>query len=326
MKALALLSGGLDSTIAVKLIIDQGIDVVALKFTSLFCSCDQKGVCHAAEVARKFNIPLKIMKKGDDYLRIVRNPKHGHGSGMNPCIDCRIYILKKAKKYAEEIGASFIFTGDVLDERPMSQHMKALKTIEKGSGMEGKILRPLSARLLPETEAEKKGWVDRNKLLAIHGRSRKPQISLAKKLGINNYPCPAGGCLLTYKEFANKVRDLLKYNKNVTPDDVVLLKVGRHFRVGRNKVVVGRNEDENTMISSLKRKTDYVFEVQDCGSPLTILQGSKTASAIKMAARLTARYSDSKLRKVVVKYGNKKPVRSVTVAPVNDDEIKRLRI
>ncbi|MHA1263211.1 MAG: hypothetical protein ACTSSA_14200, partial [Candidatus Freyarchaeota archaeon] len=157
--------------------------------TSPFCLCDRKGRCFAVEVAEKLNVPLRMMYKGQEYLRVIRNPKYGYGSGMNPCIDCRIFMLKKAKRYAEEIDASFIFTGEVLDERPMSQHYRALKIIEREAGLEGKIVRPLSAKLLPKTEAEKKGWIDRNKLLAIRGRSRKPQIALAEKLGISDYPC-----------------------------------------------------------------------------------------------------------------------------------------
>src|SRR3989338_9123331 len=160
IKAVALLSGGLDSSLAVKLIKDQGIDVHALNCTSIFCLCNTRGRCESAEVAKKFKIPIKMIKKGMEYIKIVRNPKHGYGSSMNPCIDCRIYLLKKAKKYAREVGAKFIFTGEVLDQRPMSQHFNTLMLIEKEAGLKGKLLRPLSAKLLLETEAEKKDFVD----------------------------------------------------------------------------------------------------------------------------------------------------------------------
>nr|MDO8082115.1 hypothetical protein [Candidatus Freyarchaeota archaeon] len=326
MKALALLSGGLDSTLAVKLILEQGIDVIAIKFSSPFCLCDQGGKCYALESARKFNIPLKTMHKGEDYLKILRRPKFGYGSGMNPCIDCRIFMLKKAKKYAKEIGARFIFTGEVLGERPMSQHYKALKIIERETGLEGKIVRPLSAKLLPETEAEKRGWVDRNQLLDIRGRSRKPQIAMAKKLEITDYPCPSGGCLLTYKEFANKVKDLFKHKKRVTLKDVELLKVGRHFRLDENKLIVGRNKAENETLLRMKNKTDYLFEVPDCGSPITILQDKKLKKAIEFAARLTAAYSDAEGDKVLVKYGKLKPSRKITVTPMSEQEISKFRI
>lgn len=317
MKAVALLSGGLDSILAVKLMLEQGIDVVALNFKSPFCLCNQKGKCYSALVAEKFNIPLKVIFKGDEYLKIVKNPKHGHGRGMNPCIDCRIFILTKAKEYAEEIGAKFIFTGEVLNERPMSQHEGALKIIEKESGLNGKILRPLSAKLMPETDAEKKGWVDREKLLDINGRSRKPQIALAKDYGIADYPCPAGGCLLTEKLFVEKVRDFFKHNGKATVRDMEILKQGRHFRVNDNKIIVGRKESENDALEKLKYDDDYQFEVMGMGSPITILQGEKTEDAIKKAAELTARYSDAKDGKVEVSYEDK----TITVSkPLSFDE------
>jgi len=326
IKAVALLSGGLDSTLAVKLMLDQGIDVTALKFTSPFCMCDQKGRCYALEVSKKFKIPLKVMKKGDEYLMIVRKPKFGYGSGMNPCIDCRIYTLKKAKEYSRKIGAKFIITGEVLNQRPMSQHMRALKVIEKEAGLEGMLLRPLSAKLLPKTEAESKGWVKRGKLLAIEGRTRKPQIALAEKLGITDYPSSGGGCLLTSKEFANKVRDLFKHQRKVTMEDMQLLKFGRHFRFGENKIIVGRNEKENNALLKLKKKSDYAFDVPNFGSPITILQNKKTERAIKLAAQLTAAYSDAKKDRVLVKYGRKKLSGKITVTPMSREQIDKLRV
>src|SRR4030066_1309296 len=269
IKALALLSGGLDSILATKVILEQGIDVVALNFTSPFCLC-KKGGCGAAEAAKQLHVPLKVMNVGTEYLKVVRKPKHGYGRNMNPCIDCRIFLMKKAKKYAKEIGASFIFTGEVLDERPMSQHYPAMKLIEKEAGLEGKILRPLSARLLPETEAEKKGLVDRAKLLDIQGRSRKPQFKLAEEFNIKDYPCPAGGCLLTYKEYANKLRDLFQHKKRVSMGEVTLLKAGRHFRFGANKIIVGRNEAENKILTAKRAKSDFYFEIPDLPGPITI--------------------------------------------------------
>ena len=280
IKALALLSGGLDSTLATEVILQQGIDVVALNFMSPFCLC-KKGGCGAAEAAKQLGVPLKVVNVGAEYLRMVRKPKHGYGRNMNPCIDCRIFIAKKAKKYAKEIGAAFIFTGEVLDERPMSQHYRALKLIEEEAGLKGRILRPLSARLLPETIIEKKGLVDRKKLLQIRGRSRKPQIKLAAEFNIKDYPCPAGGCLLTYKEYANKLRDLFEHKRRVGLADVALLKVGRHFRLGENKIIVGRNEPENKVLTAKKAAGDFCFEVPDIAGPITVLQGKKTKRAIR---------------------------------------------
>lgn len=325
IKALALLSGGLDSTLAVKLILDQGIDVEALNFVSPFCLCG-KGGCGAVGTAKQLGVPLKILSVGEEYLKVVRKPKHGYGRNMNPCIDCRIFMLKRAEKYAKETGATFIFTGEVLDERPMSQHYKAMKTIEEEAGLGNRILRPLSARLLPETLIEKKGLVDREKLLAIRGRSRKPQIELARKFSLADYPCPAGGCLLTYKEFANKLRDLFAYKKRVSVADVNLLKVGRHFRFGKNKIIVGRNQTENESLTARKNPNDYYFEVPDCGSPTTLLQGPKTKSAIKKTAALTAHYSDKRENRTKVNFGKNTLNRSIIVSTLNQKEVDQLRI
>jgi len=325
VKALALLSGGLDSILAIKIILDQGVDVEAINFVTPFGTC-KKCENSAAEAAKKLGIPLKTVILGKDYLRIVRKPKYGYGKNMNPCIDCRILMLKKAKKYAKEIGAQFIFTGEVLDERPMSQHMKALKMIEEEAGLKGKLLRPLSAKLLPETEAEKKGFVDRNGLLDIRGRSRKRQIALAKEFGITDYEWPAGGCLLTYKEFSAKLRDLFTHKKRVSLRDVELLKVGRHFRFGENKIIVGRNENENKALLQLKAKNDYYFEAQGCGSPVTLLQGPKTRKAVEKAAKLTAYHSDQKTGKIPVKYGREKLEKQVIVEVPNREEVEQLRI
>ena len=324
-KALALLSGGLDSTLAVKLILNQGIDVEAINFVSPFCLCG-KGGCGAAEAARRFNIPLKTMSVGEDYLRIIRKPKFGYGKNMNPCIDCRIFMLKKAKKYAKETGAAFIFTGEVLDQRPMSQHKKTLDLIEEEAGLKGKVLRPLSAKLLQETDPEKKGLVNKEKLLDIEGRSRRKQIELAEKLGIRDYPCPAGGCLLTYREFADKMRDLFEHKKAVSLKDVALLKVGRHFRFGKNKIIVGRNESENKILLQMKKEEDYFFEAQGCGSPVTLLQGPKTKKAIEEAARLTAYHSDQKTGRVQVRFGKKDKDRLLKVSVPGMNEVDQLRV
>jgi tRNA-specific 2-thiouridylase len=325
VKALALLSGGLDSTLATELILKQGIDVVAVNFASPFCLC-KKGGCGATEAAKQLGVPLKVVNVGDEYLKMVRKPKHGYGRNMNPCIDCRIFMVKKAKKFAKEIGASFIFTGEVLDERPMSQHFKAMKIIEEEAGLKGKILRPLSARLLPETVIEKKGLVNRKKLLDIHGRSRKSQIKLAEEYNIKDYPCPAAGCLLTYKEYANKLRDLFEHKKRCSMADVALLKVGRHFRFGKNKIIVGRNEAENKILTVKKARNDYYFEVPDVGSPITVLQGAKTRNAIRTAAALTAFYSDAKSDKVTVNFGRESLHKSITVSIPTRAEVESLRI
>ncbi|MFZ2070947.1 MAG: hypothetical protein WAV32_05020 [Halobacteriota archaeon] len=322
MKALALLSGGLDSILALKLVLDQGIEVVALNFILPFET--EKGD-YACAIANRFGLPLVRIEAGDEYLDIIRNPRYGYGSGMNPCIDCRIYMLREAKRIAKEVGALFIVTGDVPGERPMSQHRNALKQEEKESELEGMIVRPLSAKLMPETIPEQKGWVDRSKLLAISGRSRKPQIALAEKFGLQDeYPTPAGGCRLTDKEFASKVRDLFAHKEKVAMRDALLLQIGRHFRVESSKIIVGRNETENQLLLDLKGFDDYVFEVPGYGSPITILEGTKSKEAVEIAAMLTARYCDADADEVLVEYHAENKRGSMIVAPLKDPA--RLRV
>jgi tRNA-specific 2-thiouridylase len=325
MKALTLLSGGLDSILATKLILEQGLDVVAVHFM-LPVVVEKED--YAEKTAKRFGIPLMSVEVGDEYLDVLRNPKYGYGSGMNPCIDCRIYMLREAKKLAQEIGAEFILTGDVLGERPMSQYRKALELEEHEAGLEGLILRPLSAKLLPETIPEREGWVDRSKLLAVSGKSRKPQIALAEQFGLQDaYPSPSGGCLLTHKEFAVKVKDLFNHEPKVKKRDIALLRMGRHFRFKGAKIIVGRNEAENKLLLEVKNPEDYAFEVPDIGSPITILEGARNQEAIELAARLTARYSDaSKEEEIRVEYWNEEVKRTVIVSPLDEKEVNRLRV
>jgi tRNA U34 2-thiouridine synthase MnmA/TrmU len=274
MKAIGLLSGGLDSSLAVKIIIDQGIDVEALKFTSPFCNCDQGGHCFSASMADDLGIKLTNIPKGQEFLDIIANPRHGYGSGMNPCIDCRIFMLKKAGEYADACGAAFVFTGEVLGQRPMSQHRDALRLIEKESGLQGKLLRPLSAKHLPETEAEKNGVVDRKRLLSITGRGRKELMSLADFYGIKGYACPAGGCLLTDKHFASRLKDHLAQKGSLNAHDVMLLKKGRHFRFGELRFILGRNETENNFLKKIFRKDQTLLEPVNVNGPTGLICGN----------------------------------------------------
>lgn len=296
-KAVALLSGGLDSTLAVKLMIDQGIEVYALNFTSAFCTCNSGGVnkggckSESKRVADEFGINIKVMTKGFDYIEIVRNAKHGYGKGMNPCVDCRIYMFKQAKEYMKEIGASFIITGEVLGQRPMSQRKDAFRVIEAESGLEGLILRPLSAKQLEPTIPEKTGLVDREKLLDVLGRSRKVQMDLAEELNVNDYPCPSGGCLLTDKIFSKKVRDLLTNKQDVTKKDLTLLKTGRHFRHKGVKIVIGRNESDNLRLKTLVQPGDTLIEPADFPGPVAIAEGPAENGSLDFAGKLILRYA-----------------------------------
>jgi len=293
---LGLISGGLDSLIACLVLKLQNIEVIGLNFKSPFCICDKaykNAECGLNLYYDKLGIKTYYLQKEDDYLEVIQNPKFGYGKNLNPCIDCRIYILKKAKLFAEKINADFIFTGEVIDQRPKSQNLKALRIIEKESNLKGRLLRPLSALMLKPTILEEKGLIDRSKLLGIKGRSRKKQLELARTHGILNEYNACGGCLLTEKEFANRMRDYLKFSKNPTMEGVKLLKYGRHFRFNGAKIIVGRNELENNFLVHLKEPDGIIMEASDVKGPITLIQGNIEAAVIKFAARLTLRYSDA---------------------------------
>jgi hypothetical protein len=294
-KAVALLSGGLDSTLAVKVMLEQGIEIEALNFTSPFCTCTGKNAgckSEAVRVAEEFGVPIKVMNKGLEYLEVVRNPRHGYGKAINPCVDCRIFLLTKAREYLKESGADFVITGEVLGQRPMSQRRHTLRIIERESGLEGLLLRPLSAKHFPETTPEKEGWVDREKLLAIQGRSRKEQMELAEELDVTNYPCPAGGCMLTEVSFAPKVRDLFDHSGELDMRDFRLLKLGRHFRLGpRTKLLIGRNEAENETLIAHAQPREATIRWIGGGSPIGLLTGIVTPEMIETASRILLRYT-----------------------------------
>jgi tRNA-specific 2-thiouridylase len=328
-KAIALLSGGLDSTLAVRLVLDQGIEVEALNFVTPFCNCNRKGRCEAKRVADELDMPCKTIAVTDEFFQVIRNPKHGYGRGMNPCLDCRILMFSRARERMEESGAAFVFTGEVLGQRPMSQHRQSMRIIDRESGLHGRVLRPLSARLLEPTIPEQGGLVDREKLLAIQGRSRKPQMALAEAHGINDYPCPAGGCLLTDPGFARRMRDLVRFRPHFDLNDVNLLKVGRHFRLSPEaKAVVGRNEGENRRLQILARQGDALFEVKGCGSPITLLRGESGVEEIYLTAAITARYSDAEGDGIQAHYGTDAAALSevILVSPPSEDDLTRLRI
>ncbi len=321
--AIVLLSGGLDSVLALKIVLCQGVKVKGLNFITPFLK-EQKIV---REQAEEFGIPLVTIRLGEDYLNLVKRPKYGYGKHLNPCIDCRILMFKKAKELLGQKD-SFIVTGEVLAQRPSSQYKNALLLIEKEAGLVGRVLRPLSARVLPETIPEKDGLIKREELLAISGRSRKEQLKLAKKFGIKNYLSPAGGCLLTEKEFSLKLKDLFEHQKKVEISDMDLLKVGRHFRLSPDtKLIVGRNERENNLLFSLSRNNDFLLEVNGIAGPTGILE-SRTKDLIPLAAGIVARYSDAKdFPSVPVNYWNSCYKAQVAVKPLNNvEKLKSLRV
>ena len=316
IKAVAMLSGGLDSSLAVKIVADQGIEVLGINFNTGFCLTDHRRKMlglgadidpesvrnEALQAGARWRVPVEIVDISAEYMKILTSPKHGYGSAVNPCIDCRIYMLKQAGIYMNRVGAKFLITGEVVGQRPMSQMRKTLRLIEKESGLAGYILRPLSARILEPTVPEIEGWVDREKLYNFAGRSRKPQMELAREIGLTDYPQPAGGCcFLTDLNYARRMQDLFIHQdkKKLTPEQVLLLKVGRHFRInGKTKAIVGRNEVENLF---LEKNTENMVKLNcvDVMGPLTVLEGNIGEEELRLGAELTARYSDGKNEKTV---------------------------
>ena len=295
-KVVALLSGGLDSQLAIKMMQEQGFDVSAVAIKTPFCDFDCGRGCgfEIRERADDLDVNLKTVYLGDEYIEMLKHPKHGIGAGFNPCIDCRSMMFDAAKKHMEEIGAEFIISGEVLGQRPMSQHAPALKTIEKESDLVGKIVRPLSAALLPETDPEKDGLIKRENLGMISGRTRRNQLDMAEKYGIENPPNAGGGCLLTEPHFGIKAKDLFSHTKNPTINDIDLLKIGRHFRLDEEtKFIVGRNKDENEMIKAIALPGDILLEAKDFVGPVSILRGSNAKEHLKFASSITLRYSDA---------------------------------
>ena len=263
VKALVLLSGGLDSMLAVKVLQEQGIEVTGLSFISCFF-----GAGKAEVAASQLGIKLKKVDFKIEHLKMTKNPKYGYGKNANPCIDCHSMMLRYASKIK---GYDFIATGEVLGQRPMSQNKSALATVAKYSGLNDKLLRPLSAKLLPETEIEKKGLVDRNKLLDISGRSRTRQTELATKYNLK-YPSPAGGCLLTDPNFGERLLETFKRWPDCKSEDIELLKHGRIFWANKTLIVVGRNKEDNEALEKLAKKGDVVIELADVNGPLTIVR------------------------------------------------------
>lgn len=330
-KAIVLLSGGLDSILATRMMLEQGIEVLAVNFSAKLCMCGCKktGESAAQIAAKMLGIPLKTIDITDDFLKIVKNPSHGYGANVNPCIDCKIYMFKHARDMMEEYRASFLVTGEVLGERPMSQRMDALNMIEKAAGVKGILLRPLTARNLDPTLPEKEGIVDRAKLLDIRGRSRKPQMALAEKFGINRYPNPAGGCLLTDPGFAKRVKDAMKHGE-FTAENLALLSVGRHFRLSEKaRLVVGRNEEENGILTSLASQDDIVLELTDHEGPTALLRGKIDEKLINIAAGIVAyhtKFRNEDLLRVDYRGDGFTSPGIVSVKAAGLDDIEKIRV
>ncbi len=295
MKALSLFSGGLDSQLAVALIKEQDIEVMGIHFTTPFFSGSQE----ISKAAQDLGIEFLDIDISDDYIpRVLLNPVYGYGKNFNPCIDCHAYMLNTAGNLMEKLGASFIITGEVVGQRPMSQNRSALNAVDKLSGFKGYVVRPLSGKLLDETLPEREGWIEREKLLDVNGRGRIRQMELADKYGLKDYPSPAGGCLLTESNFANRLRHILHLVNEPSSQQMQILRLGRHFYISDGiLLVVGRNRSENQRLENIVLDSDLLLKVADRPGPLAAVRCMKnelTRHDLEYAASIVARYSDAK--------------------------------
>ncbi|NFO32042.1 DUF814 domain-containing protein [Clostridium botulinum] len=303
VKALAMISGGLDSILAAKLIKEQGIEVIGICFKSYFFNEE-----NAKIMTEQIGIKLEVIDFSEEHFDLVRNPKHGWGKNMNPCIDCHSMMMNYSGKLLEKFNADFIITGEVLNQRPMSQNRQALNIVKKESGYSDKILRPLCAQNLDPTQMEIDGLVDREKLLKISGRSRAIQMELAENWGIKDYPSPAGGCKLTEPNYSIRLRELVNRKSDVTQREIDLLKYGRHFITPNNvKIIVSRTADEGEAFKKLLIKEDLVFLTSKFNGAMVIIPAGNnpTEEDLTLACRFAVRYSKGKDEESVeVKYGN----------------------
>lgn len=329
VKAVALLSGGLDSSLAIRLIQGQGIEILALHFLIPFSKYNKQTVYESAakKISDHLRVKLRIEYLEEEFLKILKNPAHGYGKNLNPCIDCKILMLKKAKKIMQEAGASFIITGEVLGQRPMSQNKKALAIIDGESGLKGLLVRPLCAKLLPPTLPEQKGWIKREKLKSFSGRGRNSQIKLAEELDIKEYPWPAGGCLLTDPHFCKRLNELMEH-KECSLSNIGLLKVGRHFRVTpKFKLVIGRNEAENNRLLGLLEDKDLYLEPTEVPGPSGLGRGIFNKKDILKSAQIVASYiSLNDEVCIVAKTDSQKVERNMCVMGLDRRELKKFMV
>ena len=303
MKAIGLISGGLDSVLAVKAIQKQGIEVIAVYFLTPFSKYDSLTIddSFARKFTEKVGCEFRIVELKEDYIKMLKEPKYGYGKNINPCIDCKILMLRKAKAIMSEVGADFIFTGEVIGQRPMSQNKRTLRVIEKESGLEGLSVRPLSALLLLETIPEKQGILKKEFLFDIQGRSRKKQIELANSWQIKGYPWPSGGCALTDPNFSRRLKDLFKYQQ-ASRHDIELAKIGRYFRISPSfRLTVGRNEQENSKLMSLAKKEDIIFEPLTIPGPTGLGRGVLENAVKFLSSQIIARYASCEEVEIRVK-------------------------
>lgn len=307
MKAIGIVSGGLDSLLATRLVLEMGFDVLVLHFIVGFEASHLKEgteVLRTPEAILRIGAECEVIDIRKEFAELLARPRYGYGANLNPCIDCKILMLGRAKMKMQELSAAFVFTGEVLGQRPMSQRMQAMQLIARESGLGEQLVRPLCGGLLPPTAAEKTGIIRRDQLECIQGRSRTAQMALAEKLGIGDYPTPAGGCLLTDPSYAARASELMERRpgKILRLDDPLLLLVGRHVLLPQGgKAVIGRREQENNVIERFA-SSGLILVAETVPGPSTLVEGSPSPEDLDAAARLTARYGKGKnLDQVTIK-------------------------
>lgn len=307
-KAVALISGGLDSLLAAKVIIEQGVHVEGLNFFTGFCHSGHTSAIRSSKknkplrndalwVAEQLGIPLHIEDIVEPYKDVLLNPKYGYGKNLNPCLDCKVFMLKKAKEWMLANDFDFIITGEVIGQRPKSQRKETMPVVAQQSGVDDRLLRPLCAKHLPTTLPEREGWVDRDKLYSFHGRNRKPQIQLAESFDFDEYAQPAGGCcVLTDENYSKRLSDMWEHRnkRDYDMDDIILLKVGRHVRPASHyKLIIGRDAGENKFLEGFRKQFIYMHMSEHTG-PLVLIEGNVSKEELILAARITARFSSGR--------------------------------
>lgn len=336
-KAIALISGGLDSMLAAKLIMEQGVHVEGLNFYTGFCHSGHTSAIRnkkknkpirndAIWVCENLGMELHIEDIVEPYKEVLLNPKYGYGKNLNPCLDCKIFMVNKAKQWMEEHGFDFIITGEVVGQRPKSQRKEAMPVVMKQSGADDLLLRPLCAKHLPPTKPEREGWVDREKLLDFQGRNRKPQMALAKSFGFDEYAQPAGGCcVLTDTNYSRRLEDMWAHrsSRDYDMDDIILLKAGRHIRPNKHyKLIVGRDMSENNFLTGYKSAFTSM-QVTSHKGPLALIDGSPSEDDLQLSARIIARFSAGRNEssvEVAIRPINGE-TRNIRVIPLGEDEL-----
>ncbi len=328
-KGIILISGGLDSLLAARVLMDQDLEMIGFYGALPFVAPDADSAdLKPVQLSSQINLAVHVHRCGKEYINILRNPPHGYGKHMNPCIDCHIYFIKKAAELMRDLNADFIATGEVVGQRPMSQMRHTMNHIEKETGLKGRLLRPLSAKLLKPTVPEEEGIVNRDLLLGINGRSRKEQFELARKYHIEKYESPSGGCLFTDKFISNRVRDLFGHDGEVDTADLYLSTIGRHYRISdAAKIIVSRNERENCELEKYKQGSDYFF-VPKFKGPSVYVKGIVTDSDMELIGSIMLRYGkvEAGLSTITI-YSHHDMVKELSIAnAVSDEYLEKLRI